>query len=228
MFGHVETPRELGAPPAPRARAAAAHRRVHRVRAAAVRADGGADLPQGPGAARARRSREALLVHAVGRLALHPGITNIQASWVKLGPDGVRQALAAGVNDLGGTLMNESISRAAGSEWGQEMPPEQMEELIRVGRPRAAPADDALRRRAGRARARLLRRRAARRAAQPDGARRRSRGAAPARSPRPARRAALSGARARGARRGSPSRHRGLRTEGRYQDASRQRSPRPA
>ena len=74
---------------------------------------------------------EALLVHAVARLALHPLIPNIQVSWVKLGPDGVRQALAAGVNDLGGTLMNESISRAAGSEWGQELPPEQMEALIR-------------------------------------------------------------------------------------------------
>jgi FO synthase len=74
---------------------------------------------------------EALLVHAVARLALHPWITNIQASWVKLGPQGVRQALAAGVNDLGGTLMNESISRAAGSEWGQELPPEAMEEVIR-------------------------------------------------------------------------------------------------
>ncbi len=74
---------------------------------------------------------EVLLVHAVARLALHPAITNVQASWVKLGPEGVRQALASGVNDLGGTLMNESISRAAGSEWGQELPPEQMEELIR-------------------------------------------------------------------------------------------------
>jgi FO synthase len=74
---------------------------------------------------------EALLVHAVARLALHPWITNIQASWVKLGPHGVAAALAAGVNDLGGTLMNESISRAAGSEHGQEMPPEQMEEQIR-------------------------------------------------------------------------------------------------
>ena len=83
---------------------------------------------------RARRGPtfgEVLLVHAVARLALHPLITNVQVSWVKLGPDGVRQALAAGVNDLGGTLMNESISRAAGSEWGQELPPEQMEELIR-------------------------------------------------------------------------------------------------
>jgi FO synthase len=75
--------------------------------------------------------REALLVHAVGRLALHPWITNVQASWVKLGPDGTREALAAGVNDLGGTLMNESISRSAGASFGQEMPPERMEELIR-------------------------------------------------------------------------------------------------
>jgi FO synthase len=83
---------------------------------------------------RARRGPtfgEALLLHAVARLALHPSIPNVQASWVKLGPDGVRQALAAGVNDLGGTLMNESISRAAGSEWGQELPPEAMEALIR-------------------------------------------------------------------------------------------------
>jgi FO synthase len=75
---------------------------------------------------------ESLLVHAVARLALHPEITNIQASWVKLGPEGVGASLAAGVNDLGGTLMNESISRAAGSEHGQEMPPETMEALIRA------------------------------------------------------------------------------------------------
>jgi FO synthase len=74
---------------------------------------------------------EVLLMHAVARLALHPLITNIQASWVKAGPEGARQLLSAGVNDLGGTLMNESISRAAGSEWGQELPPERMEELIR-------------------------------------------------------------------------------------------------
>src|SRR5437763_1021257 len=75
--------------------------------------------------------REALLVHAVARLALHPWITNVQASWVKLGPDGARAALAAGCNDLGGTLMNESISRAAGATYGQEFPPEAVEELIR-------------------------------------------------------------------------------------------------
>ena len=74
---------------------------------------------------------ETLLVHAVARLALHPWITNVQVSWVKLGPDGVAAALRAGVNDLGGTLMNESISRSAGAEHGQEFPPERMEELIR-------------------------------------------------------------------------------------------------
>jgi len=75
--------------------------------------------------------REALLVHAVARLALHPWITNVQASWVKLGRDGARAALAAGCNDLGGTLMNESISRAAGASHGQELAPEAMEQLIR-------------------------------------------------------------------------------------------------
>jgi FO synthase len=81
---------------------------------------------------------ESLLLHAVARLALHPAITNIQASWVKLGPHGVAAALRAGVNDLGGTLMNESISRAAGAEHGQELPPEAMEALIRANgrRPR--------------------------------------------------------------------------------------------
>jgi FO synthase len=74
---------------------------------------------------------ETLLVHAIARLALHPWITNIQVSWVKLGAEGVAAALRAGVNDLGGTLMNESISRSAGAEHGQEFPPEAMEELIR-------------------------------------------------------------------------------------------------
>jgi len=74
---------------------------------------------------------EVLLMHAVARLALHPWIENVQVSWVKAGPHGVLEALRAGVNDLGGTLMNESISRAAGAGWGQEMPPEQMEALIR-------------------------------------------------------------------------------------------------
>jgi FO synthase len=75
---------------------------------------------------------ETLLVHAVARLALHPWITNVQVSWVKLGREGVAAALRAGVNDLGGTLMNESISRSAGAQHGQELAPEGMEELIRA------------------------------------------------------------------------------------------------
>jgi FO synthase len=80
--------------------------------------------------------REAVLMHAVARLALHPLIPNIQASWVKLGLEGLGRCLAAGVNDLGGTLMNETISRAAGAAHGQEMRPETLEEFAaRHGRP---------------------------------------------------------------------------------------------
>jgi FO synthase len=74
--------------------------------------------------------REAVLMHAVARLALHPLITNIQTSWVKMGPEGAAMCLNAGANDMGGTLMNESISRAAGTQHGQEFPPEAMESLI--------------------------------------------------------------------------------------------------
>lgn len=74
--------------------------------------------------------REVVLMHAVARLAFHPHITNIQASWVKLGAEGVSVLLRAGVNDLGGTLMNETISRAAGASHGQEMSPDVMEDLI--------------------------------------------------------------------------------------------------
>ena len=74
--------------------------------------------------------REAVLMHAVARLTLHPHITNIQTSWVKMGHDGVKACLHAGVNDLGGTLMNESITRAAGASHGQETSPEQMLAMI--------------------------------------------------------------------------------------------------
>ncbi|WP_213772135.1 5-amino-6-(D-ribitylamino)uracil--L-tyrosine 4-hydroxyphenyl transferase CofH [Bradyrhizobium sp. dw_78] len=74
--------------------------------------------------------REVRLMHAVSRLVLNPLITNIQASWVKLGEAGLAALLQSGVNDLGGTLMNESISRAAGTQHGQEFAPEQMEALI--------------------------------------------------------------------------------------------------
>ena len=63
--------------------------------------------------------REAVLMHAVGRIAYHPWVPNIQASWVKMGLAGVAQLLRAGVNDLGGTLMDENISRAAGASHGQ-------------------------------------------------------------------------------------------------------------
>ena len=74
--------------------------------------------------------REAILMHAVARLALNPHIQNIQTSWVKMGPDGSRACLQAGANDMGGTLMNETITRSAGAVWGQELAPDQMEQLI--------------------------------------------------------------------------------------------------
>jgi FO synthase len=78
---------------------------------------------------------ETIKVHAVARLALRGWIDNIQCSWVKLGPEGCLSALQAGCNDFGGTLMNESISRAAGASHGQELLPEDMVRLIRsIGR----------------------------------------------------------------------------------------------
>jgi FO synthase len=131
MFGHVDTPRSWA-------------RHLLRVRELQQQTGGFTELVPLPfvhmeapiylkGGSRAGPTfREALLVHAVARLALHPWITNIQASWVKLGLDGAGAALRAGCNDLGGTLMNESISRAAGASHGQELPPERMEEAIRA------------------------------------------------------------------------------------------------
>ena len=80
--------------------------------------------------------REALLMHAVGRIAYHGWIHNIQASWVKLGMAGAAQMLQAGVNDLGGTLINENISRAAGASHGQEATEDDLRELCApLGRP---------------------------------------------------------------------------------------------
>jgi FO synthase len=130
MFGHVESPR---------------HWARHLLRLRALQRETGGftefvPLPfvhmEAPIALKGRARAgptfgETLLVHAVARLALHPWITNVQGSWVKAGPEGVAALLGAGVNDLGGTLMNESISRAAGAAHGQELPPERMEELIR-------------------------------------------------------------------------------------------------
>jgi FO synthase len=80
--------------------------------------------------------REAILMHAVPRLVLHPLVRNIQASWVKMGADGAAVCLDAGANDLGGTLMNESITRAAGGVHGQELNAVQLQALAgRIGRP---------------------------------------------------------------------------------------------
>lgn len=82
--------------------------------------------------------RETLLMHAVGRIAYHGQIDNIQASWVKIGMGGLRQLLQAGVNDAGGTLMNENISRAAGASHGQSLDEVALAQLTTaLGRPLA-------------------------------------------------------------------------------------------
>ncbi len=79
--------------------------------------------------------RETVLMHAIARLVLGTVLKNIQVSWVKLGTTGAARILNAGANDLGGTLMNESISRAAGASFGQELEPERMDALIEgIGR----------------------------------------------------------------------------------------------
>jgi FO synthase len=80
--------------------------------------------------------REAVLMHAVARIALDGAISNIQTSWVKLGPDGAAAMLQSGANDLGGTLMDESITRAAGGVNGQIFDVPQMRALAEsLGRP---------------------------------------------------------------------------------------------
>jgi FO synthase len=88
---------------------------------------------------RARRGptfREALLMVAVGRIAFAGHIPNIQVSWVKMGPHGARQALQAGANDLGGTLVDENISRAAGASHGQRMDKDAFHRIVDpLGRP---------------------------------------------------------------------------------------------
>jgi len=130
MFGHVDSPRHWV-------------RHLQHIRRLQARSGGFTEfvpLPFVPMETpiylkgRSRRGpvmREAILMHAVARLALNPVIPNIQVSWVKLGADGAKACLRAGVNDLGGTLMNETISRAAGASHGQEMRPEQMEEIAK-------------------------------------------------------------------------------------------------
>jgi FO synthase len=130
MFGHIEHPRHWA-------------RHLLRLRNLQARTSGFTEFVPLPfvhmeaplyrkgGARQGPTYREAVLMHAVSRLVLHPLIPNIQVSWVKLGEQGALQALASGGNDFGGTLMNESISRAAGASHGQELEPERMEALIR-------------------------------------------------------------------------------------------------
>jgi 7,8-didemethyl-8-hydroxy-5-deazariboflavin synthase CofH subunit len=120
MFGSVETPRSWA-------------RHIVRTRALQKETGGFTEfvpLPFVHMAApiylqhRSRRGptfREALLMHAVGRIAYHGWIPNVQVSWVKVGTGGAAQVLQAGANDLGGTLMDENISRAAGATHGQEL-----------------------------------------------------------------------------------------------------------
>jgi FO synthase len=80
--------------------------------------------------------RETVLMHSVARIAYVGDIDNIQVSWVKLGAEGARQLLRAGANDLGGTLMDENISRAAGAQHGQRMGVEELEAIVApIGRP---------------------------------------------------------------------------------------------
>lgn len=74
--------------------------------------------------------RECILMHAIPRIVFHGLIDNVQASWVKLGQAGVAACLSAGANDIGGSLMNESITRAAGADHGQEWHPAQIEKFL--------------------------------------------------------------------------------------------------
>ncbi|HEY7929801.1 MAG TPA: 5-amino-6-(D-ribitylamino)uracil--L-tyrosine 4-hydroxyphenyl transferase CofH [Steroidobacteraceae bacterium] len=135
MFGHVESPVHWA-------------RHLLRIRALQARTGGITEfVPLGfvhmeaplwrRGATRSGPTfREAVLMHAIARLALHPLIPNIQTSWVKMGARGAAVCLAAGANDLGGTLMNESITRAAGGVHGQEMNAARLAALAaEVGRP---------------------------------------------------------------------------------------------
>ncbi len=134
MFGHLETPVHV-------ARHLAHLRTIqrqtggfYRVRSLGLRPHGGSPLPEqtaAESAARAPRGWEVLKVHAVSRLALDKDIPNLQVSWVKEGTKLAQLCLAAGGNDLGGTLINESISTAAGAGHGQLVTPVELHRVIR-------------------------------------------------------------------------------------------------
>ena len=172
MFGHVEGPRVVGAAPAARRASSSAERRLHRVRAAPVRAHGGADRACKGQARRGPTFGEVLLAPR-RRAARAPPVVHERPGVV--GEARARRAFArrsrAGVNDLGGTLMNESISRAAGraARPGAAAGADGGADPLR--RPHAEAADDALRRVPPERAACVVRRRAARRAAEPAGAR---------------------------------------------------------
>ena len=129
MYGHVETPLHWA-------------RHLLRVRELQERSGGFTEFVPLPfvceGAPLYRRGlarpgptfREAVIMHSVARLVLHPLVRHVQTSWVKMGEEGARRCLAAGADDAGGTLMNESISRAAGARHGQEFTPARMQSLI--------------------------------------------------------------------------------------------------
>ena len=134
MFGHVESPRHWA-------------RHLLEIRRLQVATGGFTEFVPLPfvhmeaplwrkGLARTGPSwREAMLMHAVARLVFEPVLRNVQASWVKLGCDGALEALRAGANDLGGVLMNESITRAAGGVNGQQMEAATLQQAIRsIGR----------------------------------------------------------------------------------------------
>jgi FO synthase len=135
MFGHVERPEHIAR---------------HLVRTRAVQQETGGFTEFVPlpfvhmatpiylqhKARRGPTMREVLLVHAVGRIAYRGWIDNVQVSWVKTGVRGARQALQAGCNDLGGTLMDENISRAAGASHGQELDESELLAIVEpLGRP---------------------------------------------------------------------------------------------
>ena len=88
-----------------------------------------------PGVRPGATGTEVVKMHALARLMLGPTFRNIQSSWVKEGPKLAQYLLACGANDLGGTLINESISTSAGAPYGQLVPPAELRRMIRsVGR----------------------------------------------------------------------------------------------
>jgi FO synthase len=129
MYGHVEKPHHIS-------------HHLDRIRELQKRTGGftefvplgfihhNTDLYREHGARAGASTPEDLRMIALARLFLRPWITNVQMSWVKMGKKMAQMALVSGANDFGGTLMEESISNAAGSEHGDHIEPEEIERLI--------------------------------------------------------------------------------------------------